>query len=65
MLFYCMNLWLLMFQSNFVYRVSILYMNHEAIHIVTFIDMILQYCKILSITCRLYVSMLNDIFLSE
>lgn len=47
MLFYCMNLhvWLLMFQSNFVYRVSILYMNHEAIHIVTFIDMILQYCK--------------------
>lgn len=44
MLFYCMNLWLLMFQSNFVYRVSILYMNHEAIHIVTFIDMILQYC---------------------
>lgn len=45
MLFYCMDLWLLMFQANFVYSVSILYMNHEAIHIVTYIDMILQYYK--------------------
>lgn len=37
------DLWLFMFQTNFVNHVFILYMDHEAIYTVIYMDMILHF----------------------